>query len=575
MTGEEREGLPPGWATERIGNLCDLQNGRAFKPSEWAETGLPIVRIQNLNKSDSRYNYFEGQYDQRNYLSGGELLFAWSGTPGTSFGAHIWKGGEALLNQHIFRVDFDENYLDKRYFRHAINQQLKNLIDIAHGGVGLRHVTKGKFEATELPLPPLAEQVRIADKLDALLARVEAGRERLERVPKLLKRFRQSVLSAAVSGELTREWRESQTFTDVISRENIEEERKKIWNSKNLQQRKSIYKSPLRANSEGNNDLPECWKIYSVDELTEFVTDGEHATPKRTEKGVLLLSARNVMNGFLRLDNVDFISEETYADLSRRVLPQGGDVLLSCSGTVGRSCVAPDGLRFSLVRSVAIMRPIFGLGSWLSYVFQSPQLQALMSDRKTETAQANLFQGKIKVLPIPFPPLSEQSEIIRRIEALLAIADRIEAKYAAALSSFDRLTPALLAKAFRGELVPQDPNDEPASVLLERIRAAREAEGGQRGRGRPAKAAAGSGDGAEVKRRGRPPKVREAVSEPAGQPAAVPEAVEASAAPRGRGRPPGPGIPQASSFEDALRKLEEQKLTRAQGARQVGLFDDA
>ncbi|MFT2721981.1 hypothetical protein ACMT4L_18480 [Deinococcus sp. A31D244] len=194
----------------------------------------------------------------------------------------------------------------------------------------------------------------------------------------------------------------------------------------------------------------------------------------------------------------------------------------------------------------------------------------------------------------PFPPLSEQAEIVRRVESLFSIADRIEAKYAAALSSFDRLTPALLAKAFRGELVPQDPNDEPASVLLNRIRAAREAEGGKRGRGRPAKAAAGSGDGAEVKRRGRPPganaqagaegaepkrrgrppKVQAAVSEPDVQPAAVPEAVEASAAPRGRGRPPGAGIPQASSFEDALRRLEEQKLVRTQGTRQVGLFGD-
>ena len=141
----------------------------------------------------------------------------------------------------------------------------------------------------------------------------------------------------------------------------------------------------------------------------------------------------------------------------------------------------------------------------------------------------------------------------------------------------------------------QDPNDEPASVLLERIRAARAAEGGKRGRGRPAKAKAdSSGDGAEVKRRARPPgahaqadaeraepkrrgrpsKVREAVSEPDAQPAAVAEAVEVSAAARGQGRPPGAGIPQASSFEDALRRLEEQRLAQTQGTRQVELFGD-
>lgn len=551
---EDGEGLPSGWVNAEIGVLCDLQNGRAFKPSEWSESGLPIVRIQNLNNPKSSFNYFQGVYDERNFLQGGELLFAWSGTPGTSFGAHVWSGKEALLNQHIFRVDFNERHLDKRFFRHAINQQLNELIDIAHGGVGLRHVTKGKFEATPVPLPPLAEQIRIADKLDALLSRVDLAQERLERVPKLIKQFRQSVLSAAVSGELTREWREDQCDLTNLTREIIEAERRSTWNKKQEKMSgRNIYKTPLPLEVDILPEIPANWHWASVDEITEFVTDGEHATPKRTPAGILLLSARNVIDGQLRLETVDYISEETHAILSRRILPQKGDVLLSCSGTVGRSCVVPDGIRFSLVRSVAIMRPLLDFGNWLSYCFRSPQLQEMMSDRKTETAQANLFQGKIKVLPIPLPPLLEQAEIVRRVEALFSIADRLEQRYAQALSSFSSLTPALLAKAFRGELVPQDPNDEPASVLLERIRAQR-AESGEkpkRGRGaggagkagRPRKAQVEGQAATEPKRRGRPPKNRD-------------------------------GIPQASSDADAIRQLEERKLERAQGTRQVGLFDE-
>ena len=104
--------LPAGWLFSEIGTLCKLENGRAFKPTEWATTGLPIVRIQNLNNPLAPYNYFDGEFSERYYLRGGELLFAWSGTPGTSFGAHVWKGGEAVLNQHIFRVDFDETAID-------------------------------------------------------------------------------------------------------------------------------------------------------------------------------------------------------------------------------------------------------------------------------------------------------------------------------------------------------------------------------------------------------------------------------------------------------------------------------
>src|SRR5262249_26805694 len=143
---------------------------------------------------------------------GGELLFAWSGTPGTSFGAHVWRGGEAVLNQHIFRVDFDEATLDKRFFRYAINQKLDELIDIAHGGVGLRHVTKGMFERTLVAVPPLNEQKRIADKLDTILEQVNSCCERLDRVPAILKRFRQAVLAAATSGMLTEKWREESTI---------------------------------------------------------------------------------------------------------------------------------------------------------------------------------------------------------------------------------------------------------------------------------------------------------------------------------------------------------------------------
>ena len=104
-------------------------------------------------------------------------------------------------------MDFDEATLDKRFFRYAINQKLDELIDIAHGGVGLRHVTKGTFERTLVAVPPLNEQKRIADKLDMVLARVDACRERLDRVPAILKRFRQAVLAAATSGKLTEEWR--------------------------------------------------------------------------------------------------------------------------------------------------------------------------------------------------------------------------------------------------------------------------------------------------------------------------------------------------------------------------------
>ncbi|GAA4012158.1 hypothetical protein GCM10022631_25030 [Deinococcus rubellus] len=155
----------------------------------------------------------------------------------------------------------------------------------------------------------------------------------------------------------------------------------------------------------------------------------------------------------------------------------------------------------------------------------------------------------MKEIEVYFPSLPEQTEIVRRVEALFAIADRIEARYQSALTTFNRLTPALLAKAFRGELVPQDPNDEPASVLLERIRAARATLGDKPKRGRGAAKEAGGAkpdspapDGATPKRRGRPPKAK-------------PES-----------------LPVASSYDQAVQLLQERKFQKAEGTRQGELF---
>src|ERR1035438_7846700 len=103
--------LPIGWKRCTIGSLCELINGRAFKPTDWSDTGLPIIRIQNLNNPRAKFNRFKVEVRSRFLVDTGALLFAWSGTPGTSFGAHIWSGEKAVLNQHIFNVLFDEQVI--------------------------------------------------------------------------------------------------------------------------------------------------------------------------------------------------------------------------------------------------------------------------------------------------------------------------------------------------------------------------------------------------------------------------------------------------------------------------------
>ena len=179
-----RIAVDPAWPTKPIGEVCTLLNGRAFKPTDWAKAesgGLPIVRIQNLNNPDADFNYFTGEVAPRNVIDTGELLFSWSGSRGTSFGAHLWRGPRAVLNQHIFKVEFSPDQANKTFLLHALNGAVDEVEDNLHGGVGLVHITKGNLERITIPLPSLAEQDAVAAELDREQALVDGTRELIHR----------------------------------------------------------------------------------------------------------------------------------------------------------------------------------------------------------------------------------------------------------------------------------------------------------------------------------------------------------------------------------------------------------
>ncbi len=161
------------------------------------------------------------------------------------------------------------------------------------------------------------------------------------------------------------------------------------------------------------NINPMGWELKTFEDITELITDGEHATPRRTDKGIYLLSARNVLNHSLQLDDVDYIDEEEYERISKRIVPQAGDVLLSCSGTVGRCCCVPEGLKFQMVRSTAILRFKDVLNPVIAeYMITSDFVQKQIDKAKTASSQANLFQGKIAKLKGFVPPIELQNSFL-------------------------------------------------------------------------------------------------------------------------------------------------------------------
>lgn len=479
--------LPDGWVEADIGSLCDLINGKAFKPSDWSKTGLPIVRIQNLNKPDAPLNRFDGEVDPRFLIHNDQLLFAWSGTPGTSFGAHVWMGGPAVLNQHIFKVNFNEENLDRNYFRTAINQKLEELIGKAHGGVGLRHVTKGKFEETEIPLPPMAEQKRIVAKLDALSEKSARARKDLARIDTLVTRYKQAVLRSAYQGKLTSDWRSKVGMLEPAS--NLVDrtpEPKQPRGGREATDAVIQGKAALAVNKPAKTP-PLRWAWIPLNRIARQETGHtpSRSHPEWWDGDVPWIGIKDagLHHGQTIYETLQNTNEAGLANSAARLLPEG-TVCLSRTASVGYVTI--------MGRAMATSQDFV---TWTCTDALNPKflMYALMAEGDDirnfgkGTTHTTIYFPEVRALHICLAPLKEQHEIVRRIESAFQKIDRLAAEAKRTLELVGKLDEAILAKAFRGELVPQDPNDEPASRLLERIKAERAAAPkARRGRGRKA-----------------------------------------------------------------------------------------
>lgn len=301
------------------------------------------------------------------------------------------------------------------------------------GSVGLKRVPKEVFLSEQVPLAPVPEQQRIADKLDIVLARVDAVNDRLARITPLLKRFRQAVLAAATSGRLTADW---------------------------------------RGGAESN------WQKLTADEACEKVQSG--GTPKAgfASEGIPFLKVYNIVDQRLDFDyRPQFVCPDVHASELRKSQVRPGDVLMNIVGPplCKVAVVPPDHAEWNINQALTLFRPSEKVSSgWLNIVLsEGRQVRDVLKDTKGSVGQVNISLSQCRAFELPVPSAEEQTEIVRRVDILFGFADRLEARLQAAQTSASRLTPALLAKAFRGELVPQDPTDEPAAELLKRLAASR------------------------------------------------------------------------------------------------------
>jgi type I restriction enzyme S subunit len=335
----------------------------------------------------------------------------------------------ARVNQHVCIVR-PNDALDPRYLRAFLSSPfMQDRIWADNYGVTRQALTKQQILDFEVPLAPLNEQKRIADKLDAVLARVDACRDRLDRVPTILKRFRQAVLATATSGKLTEDWRE------------------------------------------GNVDRKE-WKRVRLDAVAHGFNYGS-AYKSSASGSVPVLRMGNIQDGRLDWNSLVFTSDEQ--EIAKYWL-SAGDVLFNRTNSpelVGKTAVY-RGERPALFAGYLI-RVQCGeklLPDYINHCLGSPAGRDYCWQVKSDgVSQSNINAKKLAAFEFLLPPLEEQAQIVRRVESLFALADQLEARTTAARAHTERLTPALLAKAFRGELVPQDPADEPAAAMLQRLQA--------------------------------------------------------------------------------------------------------
>lgn len=187
------------WKYKKLGEIATYVNGFAFKPNQWGEVGLPIVRIQNLNKETAPYNYYAGTVDDRYVIHRGDILVSWS----ASIGIYEWKRGKALLNQHIFKVVFDKKKINKFFFKYAVASKLEEMVRFAHGAT-MKHIKKSYFNTIEIPFPPLSAQQAIVKELDLLNTIIEKKRMQLEDLDKLGQSIFYDMFGDPV--ENTKEW---------------------------------------------------------------------------------------------------------------------------------------------------------------------------------------------------------------------------------------------------------------------------------------------------------------------------------------------------------------------------------
>ena len=474
MIGE----LPKGWTKCTLydsfenpkANIVDGPFGSNLKSTEYLEEGIPVIRLQNIDRDKftpkNLVYVSERKFSElkRHTFRSGDIIMTKLGDPlgkACIIPDDFMRG---VLVADLVRIRIDSKLWDSKFLMYQINSpeiilQLRVLTKgTTRPRVNLKHVRILKFS-----LPPLPEQKRIVEKLDKLFGELEELKIRLVHIPTLLKNFRQAVLTQAVTGKLTEEWRvgnvdecmNTDKILDQIQKERIEKGIKFKKNPKVICE--ELFHGPLN------------WRWFNLQDVSLKITDGAHNTPKTYNNGYPYLMAKDLTGGFMDFSQNQFLKEDDHRELWNKCRPEIGDLLVVNIGAgTGNNVIIDVTFEFSFKNIAIIKRSKIINPYYLKHYFN--HIKDYVFEKQTRGgAQPFLSLTSLKELSIVIPPLEEQQEIVRRVEALFAQADAIEEKYEVLKAKVETLPQSILAKAFRGELVEQLDTDGSAQELLEEI----------------------------------------------------------------------------------------------------------
>ena len=344
----------------KLGDIATYINGYAFKPQDWSDEGIPIIRIQDLTGNSYQANRYNGEYASKYEVNDGDVLISWS----ASLGIYIWHGEKAVLNQHIFKVVFDKERISKDFFVHQVGLILENAASDAHGAT-MKHLTKPVFDALPFYLPPYERQCEIAEVLDKVCELISLRKQQLAKLDELVKaRF-------------------VEMFGDPVN-------------------------NPM------NYPKSQLGKVCDV-------RDGTHDSPEYYDVGYPLVTSKNVTGGKIDLSECNLISEDGYKKICERSKVDRGDIIMPMIGTVGKPVIVNAEPMFA-IKNVALIKftpDSLVTNIYIKTLLESDYFDRAVLDKIRGGTQKFIALGDIRKLEIILPDLKHQqcfSAFVERVD---------------------------------------------------------------------------------------------------------------------------------------------------------------